>query len=176
MTGLNGESGLRILFDPSTCRASTSDPRAVGILEEKWFGRRSRGDLVLDLVEVAYLILEKKAVVETATGVVLSSLEELMREAYGCFKDFFWPQLLVYKDLRDRGRRVRVVDQGRFLVKDKSGGLRLVYVLEEKKLISIDSIVKEAENARDNSLQLVLAIVSLQGDITYYEAGEVALG
>lgn len=168
------EDALRLAFNPSTCRASTSNPRAINILEERWFGRRSGGELILDLTEVAYLLLEGKLVLEMPGGIQVSSLDEFMKHAGECFKDFFWPQLVVYKDLRDRGRRVKVIDQYKFLVKDKSGNLRFVYVLEEKKLVKMEDIVRELDNARKNSLQPVLAIVSLQGDLTYYEANIIS--
>ncbi|MCY0868741.1 MAG: endonuclease [Desulfurococcus sp.] len=165
----------RVVFDTATCRGVVVDQPSIEALVEKWFGRRSEEGLILDLVEVSYLILEGRAVVETRRGVVLESLGSLMEEAPSCFKDFFWPQLLVYKDLRDRGRRVQILGQGRFLVRDKHGSLRIVRVLEEKREVSIQELMKEVEDARSNSLSLVLAIVSLQGDVTYYEAGKVSL-
>ncbi|WP_156915453.1 endonuclease [Desulfurococcus amylolyticus] len=167
--------GFEVVFNDEACTASTSDQRVVNMLEERWIGKKRGRELILELVEVAYLILEGRATVKTTDGKYIRSLNELMQHEYKCFKDFFWPQLLVYKDLRDRGRRVRVVDQERFLIKDKSGDLRLVLVLEEKKMRGITDIMREVENARSNSLQLVLAIVSLQGDITYYEANKIAL-
>jgi len=40
----------------------------------------------------------------------------------------------------------------------------------------MEDIVRELDNARKNSLQPVLAIVSLQGDLTYYEANIISPG
>jgi tRNA-intron endonuclease len=83
--------------------------------------------------------------------------------------------LSVYKDLRDRGRRVRILEPMKFLVKDKSGHLRLVLILEEKNPVNINMLEQLVEEARRNNMLATLAIVSLQGELTYYEVTQADL-
>ncbi len=160
------------LFDRGKCVVYITGRRSVDELDSKWFGRREGGRLVLSLVETAYLMLRKQLIVE-CSGVEYSSLDDLMRDHYHCFKSMFWPYLTVYNDLRSRGRRVRVIGEERFLVKHKDGSLRLLVVLEEKRLVKASKLVELLDQARKNNLILVLAIVSLQGDLTYYEVTSI---
>jgi len=89
-------------------------------------------------------------------------------------KDFFWPKLIVYRDLRERGRRVRVLSDDKFIVKDKYGDLRYVVILEEGRLRNVSDILGHVETTTSNNLKLVYAIVSLQGDLTYYELTKIS--
>jgi len=81
----------------------------------------------------------------------------------------------VYNDLRSRGRRVRVLEDGKFLVKHKDNTLRLLVVLEEKQLVSASHLLDLVRQAQRNGLIFIAAIVSLQGDLTYYELNVVDL-
>lgn len=167
------EQGVVIEFDKGSCNGVVREKGVVDELDSKWFGRRSGDELVLSLVETAYLLLGGRATVRV-DGESVSDLHGLVSLRHECFAEFFWPMLTVYKDLRDRGRRVRPLGGNSFLVKDKHGDVRIVYVLEEKALESTDSLVKYVEAARSNSLQAVFAIVSLQGDLTYYEVSRIS--
>lgn len=167
------EQQATVYFDEESCNGVVRERSVVDELDGKWFGRRSGDELVLSLVEIAYLLLSGKVAVRVG-GEVASDLNALLSLRHECFAEFFWPMLTVYKDLRDRGRRVRPLGGNSFLVKDKLGDVRVVYVLEEKVLESTDSLVKYVEAARSNSLQAVFAIVSLQGDLTYYEVSKIS--
>ncbi|NPA98433.1 MAG: endonuclease [Crenarchaeota archaeon] len=160
----------RILFDTSKCcgliRENYHD------LSNRWFGRETNEGLELSIVETAYLLISDRARI-IVDDEEITSLEKFMEKAYNCLREFFWPSLLVYKDLRDRGRRVKVVREGEFIIKDKHGALRMVKVLEEGHSITLEDIVSDIEKAIDNALSLVIAVVSLQGDITYYEVGRI---
>ena len=169
-----GSRVCRLVFDPEKCVCIASDKYCVESLDKRWFGRREGDKLVLSLVETAYLLFKKQVVVEH-NGVVYSDLDGLLSRYHSCFKTMFWPYLTVYNDLRSRGRRTRDLGNGRFLVKHKDGSLRLLAVLEEKRLVKASEIVELLETARRNNLVLVLAIVSLQGDLTYYEAIKIDL-
>ncbi|MEM4488099.1 MAG: endonuclease [Desulfurococcaceae archaeon] len=166
-----------IKLDESTCRGYVDDPSHISELAERWFGKLHFKRLVLDLVEVAYIVsqLQGKAVVLDSQGRAIKSIEGLV-EVYGkCFESLFWPMLSVLKDLRERGRRVRVLEPMKFLVKDKEGELRLIYILEEKSIINIDSLTNIVEEARRNNLKASLAIVSLQGELTYYDLNQAEI-
>jgi len=169
----NSTRGYTIVFEASSCKGYV-EGEAARELYERWFGKREGSGLTLDLVEVSYLLLSGHAKV-VAGNSTLSSLDDLVRSHSECFKGFFWPMLSVFKDLRDRGRRVRILEPMKFLVKDKSGHLRLVFILEEKSPVNIDILEKLVEEARRNNMLATLAIVSLQGELTYYEVTQADL-
>jgi len=162
-----------IVFDASSCKGYV-EGGAVRELTERWFGKRENNKLYLDLVEIAYLLLSGRArVIESDR--VISKLDDLVKAHSTCFKSFFWPMLSVFKDLRDRGRRIRIIEPLKFLVKDKSGHLRLVLILEEKNPVDISVLERFVEEARRNNMLATLAIVSLQGELTYYEVTQADL-
>ncbi len=155
-------------FDAEECRGIVRDPVFINDLDKRWFGRRVGDLLYLEIVEIAYLLLKSKITIKDSS-MEINDLESFMNTYYECLKEFFWPRLVVYRDLRDRGRRVRVLGGNEFLVRDKYGELRLVVVLEEGRRVGVSSIPLIVDKALDNGLKPVLAIVSLQGDLTYYE-------
>ncbi|MEM4436962.1 MAG: endonuclease [Thermosphaera sp.] len=165
------QQGTAATFDEDTCTSIVKEEGA-GELEAKWFGRRGEQGLILSLVETAYLLLSEKIQVSSTRGAA-SDLNQLVSLHQECFAEFFWPMLTVYKDLRDRGRRVKPVGRNSFLVRDKQGGMKLVYVLEEKHLEKTSELMSYVEAARSNSLETVFAVVSLQGDLTYYEVSRI---
>lgn len=167
-------AGLLIKLDRDSCRGYVDSTPYVEELSDKWFGKLQQKRLVLDLVEVAYLLshAQGKVTVVDPSGRTMRTVEELV-EAHGqCFESSFWPMLSVLKDLRDRGRKVRVLEPMKFLIKTKNGDLRLVYILEEKSIININALISVVEEARRNNLKATLAIVSLQGELTYYDLNE----
>ncbi len=170
------KSSLRkydIVFDTSSCKGYVEGD-ATRELAERWFGKFENNRLYLDLVEIAYLLLSDRArVVEDSK--IISKLDDLVKAHSTCFKSFFWPMLSVFKDLRERGRKIRIVEPLKFLVKDKSGHLRLVLILEEKNLVDINMLEQFVEEARRNNMLATLAIVSLQGELTYYEVMQADL-
>ena len=166
---------ILVEFNGMECKGSVMRNPLVDELTEKWFGKRYGDRVVFDLVEVAYLLSQGKIVVSTM-NIQVNTLDELVRLHEKCFEKSFWPMLSVFKDLRDRGRRIRVIEPAVFLVKDKGNELRLIYVLEEKNPIKIKKLLEIASEARRNNLKVTLAIVSLQGELTYYELVEAVLG
>lgn len=158
-----------IHFDSLTCKGYLNKSPQAEILADRWFGVYHGNKLVLDLVEVAYLLSASKAIVKVERGNEVKEVEELIKEHGKCFDKYFWPMLAVFKDLRERGRRVRVLGPCKFLVRDKSGDLRLVYVLEEKLNVDIGALQSIVDEARRNNLKATFAIVSLQGELTYYD-------
>ncbi len=158
----------RAVFDRDGCGGYVDDRSMVSDLERRWFGRRVGERLLLEIVEIAYLLLKSRLIIVNGSREI-TSLEDFMDIYHDCLREFFWPRLVVYRDLRDRGRRVRVLGPDEFLVRDKYGELRLVRVLEEGRRIDISRIPSMVDKAMDNGLKPVLAIVSLQGDLTYYE-------
>lgn len=159
---------LIVDFNTSLCKGYVGKSIFTDELVERWFGRYHKNNLVLELIEIAYLISQGRVSVRIGDTVV-ESIEDLVKNASGCFDKSFWPMLSVYKDLRDRGRRVRVLGPMKFLAKDKTGSLRLIYVLEEKYEIPINTLHEVVSEARRNDLSATLAIVSLHGELTYYD-------
>jgi tRNA-intron endonuclease len=165
----SGEERLDFVFDPSSCRAVATKSPLTDELYERWYGKYHGDTLVLDLVEVAYLLSTGRIIVKDGDREV-KTLQELVSIHGACFDASFWPMLSVFKDLRERGRRVRVLAPMRFLVRDKTGELRLVYVLEEKYPVKISNLVELINEAKRNNLKATFAIVSLQGELTYYDS------
>ncbi|MEM1642995.1 MAG: endonuclease, partial [Desulfurococcaceae archaeon] len=91
------------------------------------------------------------------------------------FSEMFWPRLIVYTDLRDRGRLLKPIGENAYLVKHKDNTLKLLLVMEEKMPVGIKDVMEQVEKAKKNNLSLIMAIVSLQGDLTYYEVSDVEL-
>ena len=169
------QSCSRIIeFDPSKCVGICSDRILIDALDRRWFGRKDGDKLILSIEELAYLLLKNQVCVRI-NDKVYDDLSKLMDDYYSCFQEMFWPRLLVYNDLRDRGRRVRVLEDGKFLVKHKDNTLRLLVVLEEKQLISTSQLLDLVRQAQRNGLIFIAAIVSLQGDLTYYELNVIDL-
>lgn len=160
-----------IYFDRSTCKGYLYKSPEADELADRWFGKYYEGKLVLELVEVAYLLAAGKVVVKLSDeySTSVDSVEELVEMSGKCFDSFFWSSLSVFRDLRDRGRRVRVIEPLKFLVKDKSGELRLIYIMEEKMSVDVEALQRIVDEARRNNLKATLAIVSLQGELTYYD-------
>lgn len=163
---------LNIVFDDNTCSGYIRRDTYGEELVEKWFGNLVANNIVLHILEIAYLLLQRKANVITGDKTI-DSLDDLVKEKYKCFEKFFWPMLVVYKDLRDRGRRVKVLENMRLIMKDKSGDLKLVIILEEKMMISPEFLIRLVSEARKNNLSVIIAVVSLQGDLTYYEINSI---
>ncbi len=161
-----------ISFDKKICKGYVEDEKMASDLESRWYGIRENNYLYLDIVEVAYLLLNNRASIVMDNEFIID-LDTFLKKNYECLKDFFWPKLIVYKDLRDRGRRVKVLDDDKFLVKDKYGNLRMVVILEEGNMRDVSTILKHIDSSMDNNLKLVYAIVSLQGDLTYYELTKI---
>ncbi|MCD6301677.1 MAG: endonuclease [Staphylothermus sp.] len=161
-----------VVFDNNTCKGYVTESEFIKELDKRWFGRSEDSKLVLDVVEIAYLILKNRIALKV-NDKIIGSFNEFIDACYNCLKGFFWPNLIVYKDLRDRGRRVRVISDNKFLIRDKHGNLRIVIVLEEGSLKKASSIYNDILTANNNGLELVYAIVSLQGDLTYYEVSRI---
>jgi len=161
-------------FDPSRCTGVCSDRVLAESLDRRWFGRWDGDKLLLSIEEVAYLLLRGYVCVKVGDK-LYTGLSMLMDDFYNCFQKMFWPRLMVYNDLRSRGRRVRVLEDGKFLVKHKDNTLRLLVVLEEKQLIKASQLLDLIRQAQRNGLLFVAAIVSLQGDLTYYELNVIDL-
>ncbi len=166
---MTGKRVYRVFFDEERCRGYVKGP-AAGSLENRWYGVRSGERLELSIEEIVYLLLRGDIVV--VGDDVYEGFEDLLARYSRCFEKMFWPRLVVYKDLRDRGRRVRLAGD-KFIVKHKDGSLRLVVVLQEKTLVDTSSFIELARQALSNNLNLVLAIVSFQGDLTYYEVSRI---
>ncbi|RLG83421.1 MAG: endonuclease [Thermoprotei archaeon] len=163
-----------IEFDPNKCVGICKDKVLTDALDRRWFGRRDNDKLILSTEELAYLLLKNQVCIRINNN-IYDDLSKLMNDYYSCFQKMFWPRLLVYNDLRSRGRRVRVLEDGKFLVKHKDNTLRLLVVLEEKQLVSASHLLDLVRQAQRNGLIFIAAIVSLQGDLTYYELNVVDL-
>lgn len=163
-----------IEFSEELCSGVIRDRSQLELMKSKWFGRDEGGQHVLSLEEVAYLLMKGRAVVK-CSGKTYDELDKLVMEYYKCFSEMFWPRLIVYTDLRDRGRLLKPIGENSYLVKHKDNTLKLLLVMEERVPVSIEDIMEQVEKARKNNLSLIMAIVSLQGDLTYYEVSNVEL-
>lgn len=111
---------VKALFEPAECRALVRDPAAADSLHRRWFGERGKGGLLLRPVEMAYLLLRKRIIVEDEGGEL--GLDGLLEKYPACFGEGFWPSLIVYNDLRERGRRVKPSAAANTLLSIRMGG------------------------------------------------------
>ena len=145
-------------------------------LEERGYGRREEGVLMLSLVEAAYLIDRGDLKVVSEDGATLS-FEELVRVAT-VNDPSFWVRLLVYSDLRHRGLRARPLESAipAFLVEKKvreSEKRYLVLCLEEGTRVGFKDVEAYLRRAMEARRELIFAIVDKEGNISYYRVEKV---
>lgn len=92
-------------------------------------------------------------------------------------KNIKWDNIVVYIDLKIRGRNpVKGPVENTWYVSKGSDKLdTIVYVLSENTSINPKDFFEVLELSKRLRMQLVLAIVDMYGDITYYTLSEVSL-
>ncbi len=97
------------------------------------------------------------------------SLEELLKRMN---KRELWITFSVYLDLLKRGRRVEPGVADNELVLEK---LRVkVYVFEENSLVKPEMLIDIIEKASRQDYKVVIAVVDMYGDVTYYEVSKIS--
>ncbi|MEM1625747.1 MAG: hypothetical protein QXV69_00405 [Sulfolobaceae archaeon] len=88
-----------------------------------------------------------------------------------------WDNIVVYIDLKLRGRNPikGPIENSWFIPKGSNKVGTLVYVLNENTSINPRDFFELLELSKRMRVQLVLAIVDMYGDITYYTLSEVSL-
>ncbi|EWG07256.1 MAG: tRNA-splicing endonuclease subunit beta [Candidatus Aramenus sulfurataquae] len=104
-----------------------------------------------------------------------SEISNYISSNYG--KDaLLWDKIVVYLDLRSRGKNP--VISGNFIwLKDKgSNGYRaVIYVLTENQPINVTDLERILAMAKSLHVEVYISIVDKYGDITYYSIDETKL-
>lgn len=143
-----------------------SDVRS--FLERKGFGNVINNELILDSVEVAYLSMNNKIIINgkyTTYSEIVHKIENFAK-------------FIVYLDLRRRGYPVKAVSEGpvdlvvwsrgKSPIKDNPSFM--IKVVDEGLGIRTLDLVRLLKYCESMGVQLVLALVSSEGVITYYKA------
>ncbi len=126
----------------------------------------------IHVIEALYLLYKGVAQVVDKNGKDID-FEELIR-MYSIVNPYAWVEFETYLDLRKRGRHpVPGPRPHTFLLrrrKRENKYTHYILVLEENRLISLETLYSFIREAFSNSWEPILAIVDRYGDITYYEA------
>ncbi len=148
------------------------------VLIQKGFGDKKEGELILDLLEAAYLMEKDKLdVTQDAKKVTQEQLNELASK-----KDKnFYNKLIVYKDLRERGFVVktgfkfgfdlRVYPRGKKPGEEHTQWVIKVATQDEKtSMIEYSRMVRLSGNIKTT---LLIAVVDGENDVNYYETKRI---
>ncbi len=137
-------------------------------LEKKGFGNVINNELILDSVEVAYLSMNNRIIIN---GKYITYSEIVHK-----IENF--AKFIVYLDLRRRGYPVKAVNEGpvdlivwgrgKSPIKDNPSFM--IKVVDEGLGIRTLDLVRLLKYCESMGVQLVLALVSSEGVITYYKA------
>ncbi|EZQ03226.1 MULTISPECIES: hypothetical protein [Acidianus] len=120
--------------------------------------------------EFSYIIEKLK------DGNITSQLIDKLIKYYKTDKNI-WDEIVVYFDLKNKGKRVRKSKMSKVLeILDSSGKVKsIVFIYMENQPIILDEIFKFLNMAKSLSLDVFLAIVDKYGDITYYSISSLSL-
>lgn len=156
-------------------------PDADRVHQQGSVGELQGGRLTLSDVEVLYMLEREKIWLYGPSGerIEFPSLVEAISDE----DPEVWLRYLLYSDLRRRGYIVkpgysrgleyRVYRRGAEVGKEPAK--YLVVGLAEGKAVTIQELASLAESAKLSNKDLILAVIDRQGEITYYDASEVAL-
>ncbi len=156
-------------------------PDADRVHQQGSVGELQGGRLTLLGVEVLYLMERQKIELSDPSGNKMEFPQ--LVEALAVDDPEVWLRYLLYSDLRRRGYIVkpgyskgleyRVYRRGAEVGKEPAK--YLVVGLVEGKPVAIQELVSTANSAKLSQKDLILAVIDRQGEITYYDASEVAL-
>ncbi len=148
---------------------------AIALRQLGYYGEvGDRGELVLDPVEVAYLLERGSLVVENeGRRLSFSEFSSLMMD-----KDpKFWLKFLIYSDLKRRGYTVKPGFSQNYVElrlykrgaeAGKEGAKYLVFGVAEGTPIDLRTIIEKAREARNLRKELIIAVIDSQGEVCYY--------
>lgn len=142
-------------------------------LHSKGFGERSHSEYVLDAFESTYLLEKDKLKISKKEKIL--SFNQLMHEFSDKHKEFY-PQFVVFRDLRDKGFVVRtgfkfgfdfrVYPKGKNPGEDHSEFV--VQVVKQTEKFSTPSLSRMVRMSGTLHTKLVLAVVDSENDVNYY--------
>ncbi|QKR01022.1 ribonuclease BN [Metallosphaera tengchongensis] len=93
------------------------------------------------------------------------------------FDNMIWNKLVVYLDLRMKGKKVSFLNLGSSLgISDKSNKLNaIVFTISENENIDLNKVIEVLSFAKTMRIEALMAIVDKYGDITYYNLEEISL-
>lgn len=127
---------------------------------------KAPGDSVPLLVAM-YMVYNGIAILQDCEGRTLS-FEELLKRIN---KRNIWIVFSVYLDLVKRGRVVVPGSMDNELVLE--GYKTKIYVFEENSLVKPEHMIEIVERASRQDYRVVVAIVDMYGDVTYYEVNKI---
>ena len=157
-------------------KVSSNSTEAFGLFEKERFGEKEGEKIVYSLVEVIYLIENKKMKVFDHKDSEIN-LKQLVRKFERKNKNFMI-KYLVFKDLRKKGNLVksalkfgaefRVYEKGSKIGKDHAKWI--LFCLSEHDKVSMQDFSAKNRVAHSTNKKLLIAIVDDEHDVSYYEA------
>jgi tRNA-intron endonuclease len=168
------------------------DSEAVALYDEGGYGKPLPEDkpdrMELELIEVAYLVEKGKMKVFRKEGGKKKKLDsqEIMEIGSEGVNQFH-PQLIVYRDLRERGYLVKTGFKfgAHFRLYDRGVSLRrgpkaphehtkaIVHAVAEESAFSLPEMSRAVRLAHNIRATMWWAVVDREGDVTYYSLARV---
>ncbi len=141
-------------------------------------------DDYLDLhpVEVLYLLDQNRAVVLEDSRIL--SLEELLeRYSDELTKYDLWTFFIVYKDIRSRGYLAKMRNSNLLPIEIYPRGssplesrpFAFIAIAEASKAFNLNDLVRAFEEAKNEGVKMIIALVDELGDIAYYSVDETLI-
>ena len=149
------------------------DKRLQDQLHSKGFGERSHSEYILDPFESLYLLEKDKLKIAKKSKIL--SFNQLMHEFSDKHKEFY-PQFVVFRDLRDKGFVVRTGFKFGFdfrvYPKGKNPGEGhseyVVQVIKQSEKFSMPSLSRMVRMSGTLHTKLLMAVIDSENDINYY--------
>ncbi len=142
------------------------------------YGEDNDNRLILDIVEALHLCDMGKISIFDQNNHLINN-EELVK--IGRKTKQFWVKYLIYKDLRQRGYPVKIIDKNPVIINLYQRGEKpinskpevSIMATEASKEVELDQLDEAIKISRELETKLVIGIVDELGEVTYYSVIEV---
>jgi tRNA-intron endonuclease, archaea type len=158
-------------------KVSSNSKEAFALFDKERFGEKEQEKIIYSLVEVVYLVENKKMKVFDYRDKELK-YDELIQRFQKTDKNFLI-KYLVFKDLRKKGNIVKSALKfgAEFRVYEKGSKIGnshakwILFCLSENEKISMHEFSAKNRVAHSTNKKLLIAIVDEENDVSYYESG-----
>jgi len=142
------------------------------------YGKSDDNKLILHPIEALHLLDNKKIIIVNENGENIDR-KKLINLMVG--DKNAWPTYIIYKDLRQRGYSIKLVNKYPIVIDIYPRGLSpidsdpsySVMSAEASKEINLGDLDTAIDICKERKTQLVIGIVDELGDVTYYKVLEV---
>lgn len=136
------------------------------LYDKSKIGRKKNNILYLDPLEAVFLLEKKKIkIVSENKEITFKEFFQKISEE----KHSFETQYLIYRDLRNRGYPISIIDQHTFSLNKKY----LIFTFSEDDIITVSKLEKLCRQTIEEKTSILIGVVDEEGDITYYEISTI---